>query len=353
MRDYLDDSGAVPGLDEGVPEHFGDAAAELEAALQRCALADISEGSRLLGTGPDLLSLLHRLSTGDVESLAEGQGRPTVLTTAKGRIVERLIAQRLATGGLLIGGPGRGPAVIDHLKKFTFAEQTGLSEITAATRLLALVGPLADSALEHAGLRRPDPWAAVPATLGDLPVHLLGHDGRGCTGVSFLVDAERAGETWRRLLLSTEAVGGCAAGRLALETRRILSGSGSSGREWSEEFNPLEAGLAEAVSFTKGCYVGQEVVARLNTYDKVSRELLGVLYSVESGVPQLGTPLFAGDKVAGQATSALRPPGAPAAIGLAYVKKREAGPGDSLRCGSADGPDARLIRPPFELPRTD
>jgi folate-binding Fe-S cluster repair protein YgfZ len=137
---------------EGIPTDFGDPAAELRASIQSCALIDRSSLSRLQGRGPDLLDLLHRLSTADIKGLTEGQGRPTVLTSAKGRIVERLCVHHLgAEGVLLVAGPEAGPRVLDHLARYTFAEKTGLAEITGDTVLLALTGLMMNT-LEESGL---------------------------------------------------------------------------------------------------------------------------------------------------------------------------------------------------------
>ena len=77
-----------------------------------------------------------------------------------------------------------------------------------------------------------------------------------------------------------------------METRRILLGIPAPGHELTEDYNPLEAGLGEAVSFTKGCYVWQEVVARLNTYDTVSRRLVGLVFRADGAAPPVGAPIF-------------------------------------------------------------
>ena len=103
----------------------------LRAALERCALADRSILPRILATGPDLLDLLHRLSTNAVKDLEPGEGRATVLTTPKGRIAHRLAVHRLPDAGvLLVGGTGGAGAVLEHFRRFTFAEQLGLSDVT-------------------------------------------------------------------------------------------------------------------------------------------------------------------------------------------------------------------------------
>ena len=125
----------------------------------------------------------------------------------------------------------------------------------------------------------------------------------------------------------------------AYEALRVGSGVPAHGPELGEEVNPLEAGLWDAVSFTKGCYVGQEVVARLNTYEKVKRYL--AMLSLEDGpIPDAGTPLTVDGKDAGKLTSV-----SPITISgrrpaLGYVRKAYANPEAALMVEAGDGPVA-------------
>ena len=188
LREALARDGATFGELSGRPEHFGDPPEELRLALDRCALADRSDSGRVVATGPDLLGLLHRLSTGDVASLEPGDGRPTVLTTAKGRIIQRLFVQHLGPEGvLLIAGSGRAPAVRAHLEKFVFSEDLGLSEIGESWSHLVVAGPLARAAVANAGLDVPDEYATSRAELDGDTVFVLGHDGLSKSGVSMVV----------------------------------------------------------------------------------------------------------------------------------------------------------------------
>ncbi len=315
---------------------MSDAAAELRAALESCALADRGAFGRLLGTGPDLLDLLNRLSTKAVTRLTEGRGCATVLTTNKGRIVERLFVHHLgAAGVLLIAGPGGGERVASHLARYTFAEDTGLADVGEDWFHLALIGPAARRALEAAGLPAPEPLGVV----GEDDVHVLGQDGLSADGVSVAGPRRHAEQIRRRL-------GVAAAGDEALEAWRVLRGLPAAGHELSEEHNPLEAGLWDAVDFDKGCYVGQEVVARLKTYDKVASTLVG--FRLAGRPPERGTFLFDEDRRVGVVTSALVPPGHDDTFGLAYVKRDRADPGTSLRLDGDDANRLTLHTLPFE-----
>lgn len=295
----------------------------LDAAERACAVADRSDLGRLTGTGPDLLGLLHRLSTGDVKDLAPGEGRATVLTNAKGRIVERLSAHHLGPDGvLLIAGAGSASRVLAHLRKFTFAEDTGLADTTESTFAYALIGPRWPEAAKTAGIPELAPYGAGAYTLAGARVQALRTNGFDGDGLMLVGPRDSAGPVLSALADAAAAVGGASIDPHGLEAWRILKGLPASGHELTEDHNPLEAGLRDAVSFTKGCYVGQEVVARLNTYGKVSSALVRLTLSAGAPVPSGGAAVAAGGSPVGTVTSAILPEGREAPVALAYVKTR-------------------------------
>lgn len=349
-RDAILSAGGVIDSGSGVPLHFGDPAAELRAALDGCVLADRSDLSCLVATGPDLLDLLHRLSTGDVKSLGPGAGASTVLTTGKGRIVERLFVHVLDEARvLLVAGRGRGAAVLEHLNRYTFAEQTGLAEPDGDV-LFTVSGPLTDDALAAAELPRPEPFGTRHHVYEGNDVHLLGHDGYGPSGVAVFAPRDAALGLWQGLTLAASSVDGLPAGYEAVEAARILRGLPAAGHELTEDFNPLEAGLWDAVSFDKGCYVGQEVVARLRTYDKVSRALVGLELPADAAAPEVGAELSTESAAKiGRVTSAVVPPGWKRPVALALVKRREAGPGDRVQVRGTE--EATIVELPFAAER--
>lgn len=296
----------------------------LDAALGACAVADRSDLGRLVGTGPDLLALLHRLSTGDVRDLRPGEGRETVLTNAKGRIVERLSAHHLGDDGvLLIGGSESSPRVLAHLQKFTFAEKTELTDRTAETFAFALLGPRWTQAAAAAGIPSLPPYGVASCEVSGVQVRAARTNGFNAEGVIVIGDRASAGTVGAALGAAASAAGGGAIDARALEAWRILSGLPAAGHELTEEHNPLEAGLRDAISFTKGCYVGQEVVARLNTYGKVARGIVRLELTPGTAVPKEGAAVLHDGKPVGHVTSAILPQGRTAAVALAYVKSRE------------------------------
>ena len=173
-----------------------------------------------------------------------------------------------------------------------------------------------------------------------VPAWLLGQDGLSADGFSVVAPREAAANLREKLEGAVAACGGCPAGARAAEAFRILRGIPAPGRELTEARNPLEAGLNDAVSFDKGCYVGQEVVARLRTYDKISRALVGLSWPSGDALPESGSPLAIEGRSVGTLTSAVRRPGGNDAIGLGYIKRRDLragmgrrGPGCRRRTG--------------------
>lgn len=324
LADELRRAGGVLDAASSRPAHFGDPASELGAALGACALADRSDLDRLHGTGPDLLDLLHRLSTQDLRGLAPGRGAVTVLTTPKGRIVERLFVHHLGAAGiLLVAGRGGGRRTAEHLQRYTFRERTELRDVSEATCHFALIGPRARQTAARAGLPVPQGLGAASLSVQGGEASVVGGDGFSGEGLSVIAPVEAAAMVWRRLLEAVLEAGGSPIGDEALEAWRVLRGHPGPRRELTEEHNPLEAGLWDAVSFTKGCYVGQEVVARLRTYDKVSREILALVLPEGEAAPPPGSTVRVGGLEVGSVTSAVVPPGGRRPVALAYVKKRD------------------------------
>lgn len=280
------------------------------AALERAALADLSSWSRLRATGPAFLGLLHRLSTGDVEKLAPGEGRPTVVTTPKGRILSRAIVLLFEPRDVwTLSGPGTGSPLLSHLTKYALGEDIGLTDASSATSAHAIVGPGWTEVAKALGVADLAPYATTTTVDGLRVARTSGFDDEGLLILHEPGKPVPVPDDLPRLT-SEE-----------LEAWRVLTGRPIAGRELTDDYNPLEAGLRDSVSFTKGCYVGQEVVARLNTYDKVAREI--VRLELQGDAPPAGARLLLGEREVGTLTSAAKDPRGTTTAALAYVKKRD------------------------------
>ena len=324
---------------DAAPPAPTDAAAELQAALTGAALHDASYRGCLRAVGADALDLLNRLSTNKVDRLPPGHWAPTTLTTDRGRIVDVLrVLHTAEAGALLLTSPGRQPAVIEWLDKYTIMEDLEVRDVSGETAQLLLTGPAAAQLLELppdapgvADGSPPAPGMTQPFYTGEAlgsPALLLPHPVGELPGWLLLCCAEEAG-AFRQAALGRGAV---ALGDAAWEALRVRQGLPAFGSELGEPFNPLETGLIGAIDFTKGCYIGQEVIARLDSYHKVQRYLARLRFSADAeAVP--GAALLADGATAGSITSVAELPGGPTdtdRYGLGFVRTAHAAPGATL-----------------------
>ncbi len=285
----------------------------------------------LKATGDDTLDLLNRLSTNKVDHLQPGNWAPTVLTSDRGRIVDLLTVIHASDFVYLLTSPGQQQTVIEWLDKYTIMEDLEVEDISASTMIVALAGDEADATLgldplegdRLPGLQYPAPSVnvggsdaiAVSRPMGATPCILL----VAPSGAAAITEA-------------LAAAGAVEADDDAWEALRVASGTPAFGPEMGEPYNPLEAGLIGAIDFTKGCYIGQEVIARLDSYERVQRYLSILSFSdgCEAGT---GTPLYFEGRQAGTVTSVYRTPGGELR-GLGFVRTASATPGQALEVAS-------------------
>ena len=312
---------------------YTDLAAEYRAITQAAGLHDSSHTGRLKATGEDALDLLNRLSTNGIVNLEPRQWAPTILTTDRGRILDLLGVVNTGDYILLLTSPGCQQAVIDWLDKYTIMEDLTVEDISADTALFTICGP--DSAAALAKAVEPEPGAAAWDTIDSYATgkgSVAGHDALiirrplgGLPAYDLLVDAAAGPTVWETLA----AAGATPVGQQAFEAALVQRGIPRHGRELGDAYNPLEAGLIGSVDFAKGCYIGQEVIARLDTYQKVQRYLARLRFS-EGAAVQEGAGLELEGRNVGQVTSLATLPDTGQLVGLGYVRTARANPGRTL-----------------------
>ena len=330
-------------VDDGweVPAAFRGLEAEYRAATRGVALADRSPVGRLQATGPDVLDLLNRLSTNGVDPLEPGAGAATVLTTNKGRIIDWITLLHPGDRTVILTSPPCAEAVSAWIDRYTIIEDVTLEDLTPSTALIGVLGPAAAAVVEQVlGLAAADlpplgcrtaPWGAGEVLAARThPLRVPGYD--------LMVDAADAASLWHALAQAGAAHGVQPIGLEAMEALRVENGLPRWGPELGDAYNPLEAGLTESVSWTKGCYIGQEVVARLWTYHKVQRYLVGLAFDGDGEArPAPGAVLHVGDVRAGALTSVAYGPGARALLGLGYLRAAHATVGQAVEVPLDDG----------------
>lgn len=313
---------------------YGDTAAEQAALRGAVGVLDLSCRGRVCLTGADRLKFLHGQVTNDVQRLRVGEGCYAALVNAKGRMQGDLNIYRLPDELLLDFEPGYTPAIADRLEKFIVTEEVHILDAAPHYGLLSIQGPRAVETITQLSLSWPLPAAALSfsgvldTTLGQL--YLMNHARTGSMGYDLFAPTPALGAIFDKLVAAAKSLGGRACGWHALETARILAGIPRFGQDMDETTLPPEAGIeSRAISYSKGCYIGQEVIARIRTYGQVARTLRTLHLPPAAAAP--GDKLLADGKEVGHLTSVI--PGR----ALGYVRKEHHAPGTRLTLRTAAG----------------
>lgn len=329
------------------PRKGSDTEATYLALRDDVALIDRTRAGRLEYSGADALDLISRLSTNELLSLEIGHGAATVLTTPKGRIVDVLIVSRLVNSLLVLTSWEGRQKVLEHIDFFTFGEDVAASDITCHTGSYAIAGPNApDLMLSMAGLKL-ERYANAAVSFGSIDASVVRTDFLGLPAYDLIVHANSMPSLREEHLSPANASDLVVAGPDAVETVRVERGVPAYGAELSESYNPLEANLMSLVSFTKGCYVGQEVITRLDTYKKVKRSMVGLKWSAGSSPERKARLLLDGDQV-GVVTSSTCSPMNGDGSALGYVRTAHTKPNTVVSMETGDGEaQVRVVKLPF------
>ena len=295
-----------------MPLRYGDQLQELQTS-RLAAMTDRSFIGKLRITGKDRESLLHRLSTNEIRGMKPGESRITVFPNAKGRIVDAVELLAFDDHYLMLTGPGRDEIMRGWIEKYCFIEDVQISDVSTALAVIVLLGneiwPAVQRSLSVAELSI---GAFVNCEWQGVKFMLHRPAGLSAAAVQMIVPEDMAVDLWQALLAVTPPVG-----MMAYESRRIANGVPAADHELIEQFNPHEVGLFPYINFNKGCYIGQEVIARLDSYDKVQRKLVVLAFEEHLGVAE-GAALFFDDKDVGTLTSLAA--SLAGAIGLGVVR---------------------------------
>ena len=290
-------------------------------------MVDRTRGTRIAHSGVDALDLLHRLTTNELLSLNAGQARSTVITTDQGRILAVLqVAVRAQNELLLLCESADPHPIMQWIDRYTIIEDATMEDESGSTAQFSVIGPEAAAVTERVFGISPGDGEHARVSLGAADVEIVGNDWPGMPKLDVISGLADAAAVWQGLVEG----GVRPSGDNAFHEARVRHGIPFHGSELTDRFNPLEAGMTPLVSFTKGCYIGQEVIARLDSYDKLQRRLM----MLRSDVPLMsGAMLESQGKRAGEVTSAgtLRDEAGYPALG--YVRRGHWEPGTELMCG--------------------
>ncbi len=353
LHDYLSQQGAQFGdvAGEQVAQNYGNTNAEHQALTESVGLADLSFRGCLAVLGDDRVKFINGQVTNEVAGLKPGQGCYAALINAKAKMQADLHVYRLDDELILDFEPGLVGAVTQRLESHIIADQAELIDASPHFGLLSLQGPKTPDTLEVLGLSLPgEPFAHVKSPLADLgEVYVMNNGRYGTAGCDLYIPAASLAKAAVRLAKGIEGQGGCLAGWQATEIARVEAGIPRFGIDMDNNTLPPEANLEiRAISYTKGCYIGQEIIARIRTYGRVNRTLVG--YRLDADLAKTAIPgtklTDDSGKTVGTLTSVIdSPKSGPIALGMA--KRGSESPGQVLSAREPAQGQAIVAEIPF------
>jgi glycine cleavage system T protein len=317
-----------------MPAHYGKWIMEYQAVRQAVGLSDLSHRGKIRVTGDDRIKWLQGLISNDILPLQPGEGRYSSFLTHKGKMLGYFRVYVLSDS-LWVEDVGEvGDATFQALRKFLlYGIKAKMENCAESWGLLLVSGPKACATVSSAfGVEMSDlePVTAIAAKIGGHASFVLRTEETGEIDLEVLLPADALHTAWERLMEAGASYGIKAVGGHAREALRIEAGLPKAGPDLNEEIVPPEANLeGKAFSLNKGCYPGQEVVARMDTYGNVRRKLVGLILK-ESVVPPHGAKLYSGDREVGWISSAVRSPQLNEVIAFGFPLRDFSKPGTEL-----------------------
>jgi folate-binding protein YgfZ len=329
LSEHLARAGAAHGDERGIalPREFAGAAVEYAALRDGAAVFDLGERVIVRATGADRATFFQGMLTNDVADLRPGQGCPALLLTIQGRVVADVRVAATADALLLDVDRRVLASFLEALDRLIIADDVELAADDATT-LVGVGGPATARVVAAAAALAP--FAHAEAALGGAPVRVMRAGVIG-DGVIVHVGVADAPRVWDAIV----AAGATPAGALALEARRVELGLPKIGVDMGEKTLALEVPVDAAISATKGCYLGQEVVARGTARGHVNRRLAGLVFGGPAPAP--GTALTHEGHAAGQVTSVAHSYALARDVGLGFVRREYWEPGAELAAAGLHG----------------
>ena len=313
-----------------------------QQVTEHAGLFDRSARRRLAVTGPDRAKFLHNLLTNEVKRLPVGRGCEAFVTSPQGKTLAFVIVLA-ADDAILVGtDPGGATDLVPHLEKYGVFDDVAIQDRTDSTFEYHLAGPAAEELVMRCAGQLPEnvDLAHVPVELAGASVRLVRESPTGLPGMTLIGDIEAAASIKQRLLSTGRPLGLVEAGPDVFEVLRIEAGTPVFGKDITDKNLPQEIGRDErAINFVKGCYLGQETVARLDALGHVNQILRGLLFEPGTVCPPSGSTLEDGDKRVGVVTSSAYSPVRDAPVGLAIVRISHAAPGTKVCVKPPEGGD--------------
>jgi tRNA-modifying protein YgfZ len=310
---------------DGIPLHYGDLSKEYDAAMHGAVLMERSHEGRLIATGRDRLALMNRMSTNELIGLPDHGGCATLFTNANGRVMDRAVVFNSGEQAHILTEPGRGAALQGYIQRnIFFNDDMRIQDWSADTVQLAVHGANAHmvmAALAPSAARL-DIFQSMTATIEQTDVFIARMKPLVGSAWVLIIPKSGAQAVTEQVLAQGKAHGLALSGSLTYNVLRIQAGRPGVARELTADYIPLELGLWDEVSFHKGCYTGQEIIARMESRNRVAKTIVRVRLSAPAQAPM---ELIHDERTSGTLTSAVTTPHGEH-IGIAVIKMAIAQP---------------------------
>ncbi len=319
--------------DKGVPLWYTGTEEEYWAVTKSSGLSDLSHMGRLTVSGKDRVAFLNGLLTNDITKIGENTGIHSVLLNTKARILADLYLYSQPDSLVVDTGDAQAAHIKSILDQFIITEDVKIENSGETLVLLTLQGPASAETLKDIlGVQVKDLSPLQTRSIG--PSLVIARDRTGKSGYDLLVPRDEAEAVWQGFLLKGGKTGLLPVGFNAMDILRLENASPRYGVDLDENTIVLEAGFQDAISFTKGCYMGQEVVARATHIGRVNRRLVQLYIDAKTS-PPARTQLLADGKEVGSITSSAFSPGLGRVVGLGYVQRDYASMGREMEVTDA------------------
>jgi len=316
-----------------LPDNFGDTAAEYHFVRESVGLIDKNYRAHLAFTGPDRVRYLNAILTNNIKYLPLGQGIVSLLLNPQGHILAEIETYAFADRLFCVSYAMIRERLIEGLDKYIIMDDVTLTDETEHYGTLALEGPKAAALVQElsgVALSQSADLFSQEGSVATIPCRIVKRSPGGIPGAEFIVARVKLQELWQILLEAVCKHGGGPVGYSAMSAIRLVQGVPWFGYDFGEKQIPHEAGLQDShISYTKGCYTGQEIVERVRSRGQVNRLRVALLFSGDE-VPEGGSALTMEGKEVGYVTRAARIPQPARVIGMGYVRKEATTPGRNL-----------------------
>jgi len=318
---------------------------EYKFLAESAGVLDLSSRGRLCVAGADRVRFLNGQVTNNVKDLAVGQGCYAALVNAKGKLQSDLNIYCLADELLLDFEPDLSPMVVERLEKYVIADDVQVIEVAANYGMLTVQGPRSRDVIAAAGLQAADAprhWKSRNSDSGE--IYCMNNARGTAAGFDLFMPISERDGLMELFVNSARAIGGGLTSFEALEVVRVEAGLPRFGVDMDQSNLAPEAIEAQAISYAKGCYIGQEVISRIRAYGEVAKSLRGLQLPADLAVlPVKGDKLAHESREVGYITSAVRSPKLKANIALAYVRREHKAAGTNLEVVSGENRFATVV----------